>query len=433
MAGSSRDISARRSAHRRAPIGAPWAQRDAFIAALADGPRVEASSLHQLGLLWHQTGRSDAGVSLLQRATTMEEHAEWFNDLGNVRHDRGELEVAAEAFIRALELDLSGAEYWNNFGAVLQRLQRLDDAIEAFSRAVELDPDFIAALNNLGNALSARGEDEVAAEYFCRAYVLGPLDNKPLEMLGIAYYKLGRIAEAAAAYRQWLAREPNNAKAKHMLAACGDGNGPTRADDAYLKEVFDAYAEHFDEKLVDQLSYRGPQMIELALREIAPPNRLWDVLDGGCGTGLCGPFLAPYARHLTGVDLSANMLVKARERGYYDICEEAELTSHLQHHVQTYDLIALGDCLIYFGEVGDLFAAAHAALRPSGFFIFTVETLDNESTWRLNPSGRYAHAPTYLRDVLAQTGLEFVAQRAEPIRKEFGDPVAGMIITARRL
>ena len=27
-----------------------------------------------------------------------------------------------------------------------------------------------------------------------------------------------------------------------------------------------------------------------------------DVLDAGCGTGLCGPLLAPYARRLVGVD-----------------------------------------------------------------------------------------------------------------------------------
>ena len=37
-----------------------------------------------------------------------------------------------------------------------------------------------------------------------------------------------------------------------------------------------------------------------------------DVLDLGCGTGLCGPLLRPYARALAGVDLSPQMLERMR-------------------------------------------------------------------------------------------------------------------------
>ena len=36
------------------------------------------------------------------------------------------------------------------------------------------------------------------------------------------------------------------------------------------------------------------------------------VLDAGCGTGLCGPLLRPYAKRLVGVDLSSGMLERAR-------------------------------------------------------------------------------------------------------------------------
>ena len=38
------------------------------------------------------------------------------------------------------------------------------------------------------------------------------------------------------------------------------------------------------------------------------------MLDAGCGTGLCGPLIAPHARRLVGVDLSGQMLAHARER-----------------------------------------------------------------------------------------------------------------------
>ena len=39
-------------------------------------------------------------------------------------------------------------------------------------------------------------------------------------------------------------------------------------------------------------------------------SRSLDVLDAGCGTGLCGPLVAPYARRLVGVDLSEAMLAR---------------------------------------------------------------------------------------------------------------------------
>ena len=38
------------------------------------------------------------------------------------------------------------------------------------------------------------------------------------------------------------------------------------------------------------------------------------MLDAGCGTVLCGPLVAPFARRLVGVDLSARMLDQAKAR-----------------------------------------------------------------------------------------------------------------------
>ncbi|MCX4239251.1 class I SAM-dependent DNA methyltransferase [Paraliomyxa miuraensis] len=61
-----------------------------------------------------------------------------------------------------------------------------------------------------------------------------------------------------------------------------------------------------------------------------------DVLDAGCGTGLCAPLLRPLARTLVGVDLSGKMLDQARRRGGYDELIEAELTEMLDAHAARY-------------------------------------------------------------------------------------------------
>ena len=71
------------------------------------------------------------------------------------------------------------------------------------------------------------------------------------------------------------------------------------------------------------------------------------MLDAGCGTGLCGPLVAPYARRLTGVDLSAGMLAQAKEKNVYDELFKVELTEYLRDHTEAFDLIVSADTLVY--------------------------------------------------------------------------------------
>ena len=97
------------------------------------------------------------------------------------------------------------------------------------------------------------------------------------------------------------------------------------------------------------------------------------MLDAGCGTGLCGPLLAPYARRLVGVDLSEGMLALAKEKNVYDALMKSELTDYLRDHAAAFDVIVSADTLVYFGDLEDVLAAAAGALRPNGLFIFTLE------------------------------------------------------------
>lgn len=402
-----------------------------YLEILAEAPDL-AEAMRYLGILRHQQGHSDEGIAWLQRAVAVQPSAAAHNDLGNILVQRGELQAAGEAFLAAVELDSADPNHWNNLGSVLQRLERPADAEEAYRGALAADPRFAPALNNLGELYSALGQPEVAAEYYCRAYILPPLDGKPGEMLGIAYYRLGDIPAAAAAYRQWAEAEPDNPRAQHMYAACLGGSGPARASDAFVEKTFDAYADDFENRLVGTLGYCGPRLVAHMLERFAAPTRSLSVLDGGCGTGLCGPVLAPYAAYLSGVDLSANMLAKARARDCYDNLEKSELGAHLAVHPDSYDLIVMADTVIYFGDLAPLFAAAVGALRPGGLLVFTTETCDDDLGYRITPSGRYHHAPRYVATLLEQAGCPVLAMQAETLRQEFGTPVAGVIVAARR-
>ena len=112
-------------------------------------------------------------------------------------------------------------------------------------------------------------------------------------MLGVAYYTLNRIGEAAEVYREWYAEEPHNPVARHLLAACSRMDVPARSENAFVEAIFDEYAENFDSKLVQSLAYRGPEYMAAALAKHVPASAALRVLDGDCGTGLCGPVLTP--------------------------------------------------------------------------------------------------------------------------------------------
>ena len=228
--------------------------------------------------------------------------------------------------------------------------------------------------------------------------------------------------------------EPDNPLPKHYLAACTGVAIPDRAADAYVEAVFDSFANSFDAKLAS-LTYRAPELVGVAVAaHCGPPLKNLDVLDAGCGTGLCGSYLSPFARRLTGVDLSTQMLAKARARGMFDELEKAELTEFLRARTAAFDLVVSADTLCYFGALESVSSAACGVLRRDGLFAFTVEALadDSSSDYKLHPHGRYSHRHDYVARVLRETGFERTEIEPVDLRNENGKPVAGWLVTARR-
>ena len=221
-----------------------------------------------------------------------------------------------------------------------------------------------------------------------------------------------------------------------MIAACSGRDVPARASDAFIEQTFDSFAGSFDAKLA-KLLYRAPALVAAMLADSnVEGSKSLDVLDAGCGTGLCGPLIAPYARRLVGVDLSARMLAQAKTKNVYDELVKCELTAYLRDSPAAFDVIVSADTLVYFGPLQDVVAAAADALRPGGRLIFTVEELIDarppSASYSISPHGRYSHARQYLERVLAGADLRPEIVPAE-LRLEAGDPVPGLVVGATRL
>ena len=397
-----------------------------------DSRQIEA--LHFLGVLNSQRGRHSDAVEWIRQALDIDpRYADAWNNMGNVLAALDRWDEAADAYRRASELAPANPSARCNYGVMLLRSRRFAEAAAAFRQAIALAPDLVEAYFNLGKTLAAEGRYESAVIAYREAIRLQPDHAMAFKGLGLLLYKLNRNDEAAGLFQGWLARDPTNPVARHMLAAHSGQDVPERAADGYVRQVFDDMADSFDEHL-HHLEYRAPALIASAVAAtIGQPEGSLSVLDAGCGTGLCGPLLRPYAGRLVGIDLSPRMIERARTRGDYDELAVVELTAFLAGWPEAYDLIVSADTLIYFGQLEPVLTAAATALRAGGWLAFTVERIaDAEAStgFELDPSGRYRHSEPYLRQALVQAGLTIESLKTVALRLEGGRPVIGFVVMA---
>jgi len=401
------------------------------LAAAPDRPE----ALHFAGVLAYQQGRGEDAIALIGRSLELApDQPDWHSNLGIVFRDQGRVQEAAAAYRRALALQPSHAYAHNNLGVLLRAQGMNAEAEEEYRTAVRLNPDLPDVYHNLAILLSATHRTQEAVVCYCKALTLKPQYPEARRLLALAYCMIGQRDKAVSVCEEWLKSDPDDPVARHTLAAVSGRDVPPRASDAYLQQTFDTFAASFEAKLAD-LHYQAPALVAAALAEAGgPATRAFDVLDAGCGTGLCGPLVSPYARRLVGVDLSEGMLDHAREKKVYDELVRGELTAYLQDRHDAFDVIVTADTLVYFGALEDVAFAAAGALRPGGVFIFTVEETaegDASATYCIQPHGRFNHRARYVERVLLDAGLTVAIAPAQ-LRLESGLPVPGLVVTATR-
>jgi predicted TPR repeat methyltransferase len=287
------------------------------------------------------------------------------------------------------------------------------------------DPRDDGTMRALAALLEAADDLPGAIDLYQRALRVDPYRPDVLVSLGRLWSILGDTARARSWFDRALAIDPDCAEAAAGLAAL---ESPDTLTPAYIRTLFDQYADRFDADLVGALNYRAPDRVAelLARRDIAGA----DLLDLGCGTGLSGVALKPFARSLDGVDLSPGMIAKARIRGIYDDLAVEEAGAFLNRPGKAWDVIAAVDMLNYVGDLTPIFQAAAARLHPGGLLAGTVEKRA-EGGQALTEKRRYRHGADRLRAALDAAGLGLVELSESDLRQEGKLPVAGLIFAAR--
>ena len=357
------------------------------------------------------------------------------NLLGVAARQRGEIGQALELAAQAVKARPDSPVFLANQGAALAEAGRLPEAAQALRAALARRPEDPMTLRNLGQVLAAAGDPAGALVPLRRAVALAPAAPEPWLALAHALREAGEAGAAEAARRALAIHGVAPAiatQARFLLASLGEESVPDRAPADYVRDLFDGYAARFDAQLEGRLAYRTPALLA-ALVEAAgiAPDASRRVLDLGCGTGLSGLALKPFAKRMVGLDLAPRMLAEARKRGIYDALEEADLLEWLPRHGAAFDLVAAADVLNYLGDLGPALAAIAGALAQGGVAAFSIEAGEG-ANFALGPGMRYRHDPAHVARLAAAAGLTELARQDAVLREERGEPVKGVLLVLRR-
>lgn len=384
-----------------------------------------------LGVALRENGRLDEAIAACRRAIALKsDQADFHNNLGNALHDKGQPEEAIASYRAALLLKPDFAVACNNLGIALKADGQTEEAIAAFRAALRLKPDYADAWNHLGSALQDRGRHDEAVAAYRKAIELKPDCGDAFGNLGHALKSQGRVEEAIVAYRRAIQLKPDSADWQHVLAALTGDHSSTTTPASHVRKLFDPYAREFDDHLVGQLHYRVPEQLLEAVLSVAP-GRQFDILDLGCGTGLCGVPFRSHAKVLIGVDLSPGMIAQATARGIYDRLITADLAEAMRGPEENFDLLLAGDLFIYVGDLSSVFPAVARILRSGGLFAFSLERHDGEG-FILHSKVRFAHSLGYIRELSRTHGLAELHVREIAVRKSGPDDVPGWIVLLQK-
>jgi len=357
--------------------------------------------------------------------------AEAYNSLGIALKSEGRVEDAIDAYKKAIAIDAKHPQTFNNLAVALNAAGKNQEAFEAYQTAIFLEPNNPYVFQNIGILLKTQGKFQEALMAFQQAATLFPEYADAYHNIGSTLIEMGQTDKALPALQRAAQLDPGNHSAKYMAAVLS-GESPKSAPPEYVKELFNQYSNRFDKHLTRQLSYKTPQLLRNSLdKAIGKQKQFEKVLDLGCGTGLGGEVFRDVSGHMSGVDISRDMIGIAGKKALYHQLYVSEINEFLADCRENFDLVIAADVLVYFGDLEPLFSCLEKRLNHGACFIFSTESCPDEA-YTLRSTGRFAHGTNYIKALAEKHQCKVVNVTPVVLRKEGDKPVEGEIFILLR-
>jgi predicted TPR repeat methyltransferase len=373
----------------------------------------------------------DAAEYFSERLKIQPTHADTYHSLGIALYKLGDYENAADAFNYSIELGTSAADAHFNLGNAKIELGQFKEALKNYMQQLEIEAN-AETYYNIGVILMAQDHHSDALQYFKSVLEKDPNNIETLQNVAAIYLKQGKSNEAINTYRHIIELDPKNDEIRHIIHALSGGYTPERSPNAYVKNLFNHYASYYEKHLQTYLHYDVPDQLVRAIEEETQcqAREQWRILDLGCGTGLLGQKIKHLAGHLTGVDISPNMIQQAERKKIYNDLMIGDLNDIFASQADM-DLVVAADVFTYIGDLDLVFERTYQVLKNGGLFAFTVEKT-SENDYILQKTIRYAHHKKYL-EKLAKNH-DFLIERISNIhlRRQHGHPIEGYLVILKK-
>ena len=398
-----------------------------------DAMHLDANYL--LGTLYAEQRELAKALKFLRLAAEINPRSHMIqNNLGNIYQLSGQFDNAIACYQRALSAEPNMPEVHNNLGNIYKNQEQFVEAEACYRRALLLRPDFVEVYCNLGGVLRSLKKFQEAIDNYRKAAGLSPGFKAAYEGLGICYAELGERDQAITSFNRYLELDPSdNSEVKLRLAQLNAAEIPKRYPAAVMLATYEKKAKNWDADIQRPgKEFLGPKHVREMLEQLKLPQaRQLDVLDIGCGTGVCGEYLRGYAKHLEGVDLSPQMLAQAQKKKYYDRLECADAISYMQGNHRNFDLIIASGVLILFGDLLPVFQAAAQLLKPAGVFVFTLYRSESDPVI-VRHNLHFAHSEPYVREKAEAANLQMVSLEQKVHEYDLDEPQPGWIVALRK-
>ena len=388
-----------------------------------------------LGTLYAEQGELAQALKFLRQAAEINPRSHMIqNNLGNIYKLSGQFDKAIACYQLALNFEPNMPEVHNNLGNIYKNQEQFVEAEACYRRALLLRPDFVEVYCNLGGVLRSLKKFQEAIENYRKALDLSPAFKAAYEGLGICYAELGERDQAITSFNRYLELDPgDNSEVKLRLAQLNAAEIPKHYPAAVMLATYEKKAQNWDADIQRPgEEFLGPEHVREMLEQLKLPQaRQLDVLDIGCGTGVCGEYLRGYAKHLEGVDLSPHMLAQAQKKKYYDKLECADAISYMQGSQRSFDLIIASGVLILFGDLMPVFQAVAGLLKPGGVFVFTLYRSESDAVM-VRHNLHFAHSAAYVRETVEAADLQVVLLEQKVHEYDLGKPQSGWIGALRK-
>lgn len=346
---------------------------------------------------------------------------------------------AIKYYAKILSLDSTNFSAIANTATAYFEMQKFDLSIPYFQKAIVMDSNNPWWYNYLSQSMQKCGDLSGALDNAWSAVLLGETNNAHHLNLAYTIYEtadeIGR-KKTDSYLKKWYEKFPQNPIAEQCYKSFFYDKNFDSSNRKYIEELFDVFASDFDDVL-KELNYDSPNIIAQYLKEYfnKKEHKKLSVLDLGCGSGLCGKQIKKIFKKssLYGVDISSQMLKKAREKKVYDYLVKGDIVDCFCSDNLFFDVVVASDVFTYFGDLDSVFKKVDSLLCKYGVFSFTIsENFDNKNDYFLMPSSRFVHSINYVENMLKKYNFDIIKNECKVLRKEGDKDIKGRVILAKK-